>query len=390
VLGFSRQELTKLAIGAGIELALLAGIQGLVFIILEPGPFRDFARFVLSGLLLLLSAGVLMRWMDRRHGPTVLAPSQPASPGGAQVFPPSVIQEPSESVLRRNWEDAEAQVANLERARKEIKEREGILHKALDTAITWLYRRENWDGLSEDGRNTEPAPKDIWADGKYAQLGLNGVGYQPPQTIPPEPGFTPRRSGGSHGVLTVESGTPSPAQRALHQVVAVGGTDVTCSCGWRGPGPEYEAHKLLPLSDSQDQGVRGMGFAVAHRIPPTIASAPLAHQAKPLAEFCTTRNGLLARGAEFVDGLWQVSTNAKRADEQEWRAKVTAWRNAARTHHQKWWAGDQFSPPPVKGTDPPLHPPWRRELQDLITSGIQWLQEYGWACDQTSQTEDRA
>lgn len=52
------------------------------------------------------------------------------------------------------------------------------MHKALDTTITWLHRRENWSGLSADGRNSEPAPKKIWADSKYAQLGLNGVAYQ--------------------------------------------------------------------------------------------------------------------------------------------------------------------------------------------------------------------
>jgi hypothetical protein len=190
--GITREDFPKALLGAVADLVLFAAIQVGARLFTDPGPLRDISVIVVMALVVFLTFIVVLRLVDRRKGPAgPTTPSQSSQTQGTHLLPPSVDQEPTEDVLRKQWQDAEAQVANLERARSELKEREGLVHRALDTTITWLYRRENWDGLTDDGRHSEPAPKDIWADGKYAQLGLNGVAYQPPATVPSEPGFTP-------------------------------------------------------------------------------------------------------------------------------------------------------------------------------------------------------
>jgi hypothetical protein len=70
--------------------------------------------------------------------------------------------------------------------------REERMRAAIDTAITWLYRRQNWGpGLSDDAKFSEPAPYDTWVKGKYEQLDLSDMQYKPPRTIGREKGFTP-------------------------------------------------------------------------------------------------------------------------------------------------------------------------------------------------------
>jgi hypothetical protein len=59
---------------------------------------------------------------------------------------------------------------------------------ALDTAVTWLYRRVNWEGLSHDGRNSEPAPAAYGRDA-YRRLNVSGE-YEPPAMVMPEAGFS--------------------------------------------------------------------------------------------------------------------------------------------------------------------------------------------------------
>lgn len=73
------------------------------------------------------------------------------------------------------------------KARKEIAD----WRRAADMAITWLYRRQNWEGLSPDGQSREPAPKAIWADRLYRELGLGRYEYEPPAAVIAEPGFEP-------------------------------------------------------------------------------------------------------------------------------------------------------------------------------------------------------
>jgi hypothetical protein len=133
-----------------------------------------------------------------------------------------------------------------------------------------------------------------------------------------------------------------------------------------------------------------MGLSPEHRLPPTISAVPIIHQAQPFAEFCTTRNGLLRTGQKLTDDLWQVSTNVRRMAEHEWRDKVGSWRAAAKAHHQKWWAGQAYSPPLVMRKEPGLHPAWRGQLQDLLAADLRWLEEHGWACDQAGVAADES
>lgn len=87
--------------------------------------------------------------------------------------------------------DEAVQLREYKRANREIKEREAKVHRAVDTLLTWLYRRENWFGLSSDGQLSEPAPWDIWAKRFYELLDLRGLRYDPPPVVGAETGYRP-------------------------------------------------------------------------------------------------------------------------------------------------------------------------------------------------------
>ena len=64
------------------------------------------------------------------------------------------------------------------------------LRDAIDTAMTWLYRREEWHGLTDDGKQSEGA-WDVWVAPKWSALGLKDLPYtKPVRTVGGEPGFT--------------------------------------------------------------------------------------------------------------------------------------------------------------------------------------------------------
>jgi len=71
----------------------------------------------------------------------------------------------------------------------------GPLVRAVDTTITWLYRRDKWDGLSEGGRNREPAEPTYAAD-KYREIGLV-LDHDLPDQIIAEKDFPVARASGA-------------------------------------------------------------------------------------------------------------------------------------------------------------------------------------------------
>ena len=84
------------------------------------------------------------------------------------------------------------------------------IHRALDTVVTWLYRRQNWKTISPDARASEAAPWDIWASEKYDQLGLRGLPYTNPTAVAGEPGFSPPPDDPPEVRLTNKPPSPIP------------------------------------------------------------------------------------------------------------------------------------------------------------------------------------
>lgn len=95
--------------------------------------------------------------------------------------------------------------------------------RAALTFGTWLYRRDEWAGLSQEARVAELAPAPYLRK-RLNHLGLSDLTLQPRRDIGPEPWWEP----------------------PTHSLVAVGGTKATCSCGWHGEGHLFNNHAGLP------------------------------------------------------------------------------------------------------------------------------------------------
>lgn len=156
---FSRHELAAIVLTVGLELGLLLLIQNVIPVMVEEQPWRSIGILGLSALALAGGLMVLLRWVSAQS---------------------KAVPDPG---LNRNREGQAPEAALVDRER--------VLRRGVDVLITWLYRRENWHGLSHDGRYAEPAPEDIWGSKKYQDLELEGLEYRPPRIVPPEPGFAP-------------------------------------------------------------------------------------------------------------------------------------------------------------------------------------------------------
>jgi len=139
----------------------------------DQGALEDFRRTVDTQQMHYIDAAphtlrVLLERLRRIIGEPAASSARPT----AENQPlPSVGRESDEALVRS------------------LREREARLRTAVDTLVAWLYRRQNWPGLSRDARYSEPAPNEIWAIGKYRELGLTGIPYEPPPSVGAEPGF---------------------------------------------------------------------------------------------------------------------------------------------------------------------------------------------------------
>jgi hypothetical protein len=90
--------------------------------------------------------------------------------------------------------------------------------RALDTLLTWVYRRREWSGLSDEGRFTEGAP-DFYGQPIYDHLGLMGL-YKRAEVVGAEPGFTGQESVGIHDEVSavVIPGDPERLRESLLEV----------------------------------------------------------------------------------------------------------------------------------------------------------------------------
>jgi hypothetical protein len=186
--------LTALALaGLGISVAPIFGVLAAVsFGLLALHALRHPIAQLLLAVARRLSNGVVASSL--RAGEVGISSEVRAS-----VIPGHRVEQLEAEVaeLERRLHDAQStrddavQLREYKRANREIKEREARVHRAVDTLLTWLYRRQNWFGLTADGRTSEPAPWDIWAKRFYEVLDLRGLKYEPPSIVGVEPGYKP-------------------------------------------------------------------------------------------------------------------------------------------------------------------------------------------------------
>ena len=90
------------------------------------------------------------------------------------------------------------------------------------TFLAWLYRRDEWNGLSGEARNAEELLRTTHANGSRTSAASTSTTrcartWADPWWEPPK-----------------------------HSIVAIGGTRITCSCGWQDEGHLFNKHAGLP------------------------------------------------------------------------------------------------------------------------------------------------
>jgi len=134
----------------------------------------------------------------------------------------------------------------------------GPWRSGVDTLIAWLYRRENWSGLSDEGRYNEGAPE-AFGETIYRHLGIPAR-YKRPHSSVAEPGC----AGGVRSPAEIEHDLeerwirtdPQPppeqaarsaskiAHRMLRKGLPTSPIDlVDCSCCWNGAAQDWEDHR---------------------------------------------------------------------------------------------------------------------------------------------------
>jgi hypothetical protein len=231
-------------------------------------------------------------------------------------------------------EMARVQAQEGERERAEVEERlqaaQGALNRfrrALDIAITWLYRRQNWSGLSSDTRNKEPGPADMWGTTKYSELGLDEFPFEPPKAVIAEPGWQP------------------------------------------------------PLTERQDPEVDHAIQRLARAImppppprpdrPPLAAGIPDAAWEMSRAEFCLLMRDLIAGGDALAERLHRLPTTATRIEAADQRVSIESWM-AEFVKFTDAYFGPLSDTQFARG-ERALKPEWRQKRVEMVTSRVGWL-----------------
>jgi hypothetical protein len=197
-----------LALGSGVAILLAAiafkpdaAVPKLVHDTLQILAYVTGGLLSIYGLLVAIALGAASAQFVRRFGSRL----EFQSPVRVRLERDGTRPEPAgkaegriailEERVRTQEKDNVQLASNVETQRRaaiDWKRRTEQLRSALDFAVTWLYRRQNWGpGLSHDGKYNEPAPADIWGNQKYEQLGVADIPYEPPPRVPVEPGWEP-------------------------------------------------------------------------------------------------------------------------------------------------------------------------------------------------------
>jgi hypothetical protein len=209
-----------------------------------------------------------------------------------------------------------------------------LFRAATDTLLTWLYRRQNWHGLSEDGRTHEPAPRE-WAEPKYQQLGLGGLHYGPPQQVAGEPGFTP-------------------------------------------PVPDSHGGGSEKVDDARyDPAMYGGGTPIAKQgaisVPPKAAGLPPGvWEQHNKAEFCRSINDMRRTASHWLAELYALPVTADDTGRNEWDRRASA----LATNYEQFWRLYWDQQPSLSNKErPALAPNWRKKHINAIGRVEEWLNE---------------
>ena len=227
------------------------------------------------------------------------------------------------------------------RDRPAVQEHSERLRRAVDIAITWLYRRQNWAGLSHDGKYSEPAPNSTWGQQKYGQLGLAGLLFEPPAEVPVEPGWEPddeaRRDLGIVRLADDAGEGPEPASPVLDRFVA----------------------RMLPKPPPPASEGR----------PPLAKQLPRDAWEKARPEFCQRLAGLIAGAEGLAGGLQAVETSAGLEEATKWERPVGVWIGGFRRFAETYY-GEISKLPTGEGA---LPPEWRQKSVTALTRRLAWL-----------------
>ncbi len=316
------------------------------------------AVFVRSGLFV---------WAFRRRlrfrSPVELLPDQSppdtSIPSAGAVGVPTLVQEATESVLRRKWQEAEVQAV-------ELRDRETQVHRALDTVLTWLYRRENWAGLSDDQRYRDSAPFDIWIKQKYEELDLPGMDYAPPKTVAAERGFIPPSTGAAEKAQTSRIAAARRKAEVARKSRRLQGET---------PAP-------LERADEVDTVPRLPRPPLAMNVPDDVWA--IQHDA-----WCAARAGVLGSGERLVAELQEL-VHPEPDQQNRWDAAVRRWVQVefhARVVDPYWGrearenvtsaamaAGARYEAMA-------LPPAWRQSAVAQVASRCAWLREQPQDCE---------
>jgi hypothetical protein len=330
---------------------------------------------ILSILILLYRSGRLA-WAYS-HLVRFRSPVYVAKPGDTDDRPQPDGLRMTGSVAATLTPGAPRPGLTLEEALRGWQRDRGRLRQALDIAITWLYRREHWAGLSHDGKFSEAAPAGIWGDKKYKDLGLEPLVYAPPPQVPVEPGWTPP----SQSFEVAEAGNPTkPKPRAENHAAGAAPTRPR-------PGPGPLAEKIVEGYDAMKR--QSVGRASVETRPPKARklSDDVWSKAKP--EYCRRLLGLIERSMGLTRELQEVPVSAPPNAERKARASVVAFVNATNQFVADYYTLALEDKSLPEG-DTALGPAWRQKLVTTVTRRAKWLQQQarGHGCNHATHEDE--
>jgi hypothetical protein len=310
----------------------------------DPTPARQVALAAIGPLTLFVAALVAVYLIFRTW------PTPPATAAGpAATEEKSQLRDPASApeaemaeqvrTTRAGLEEAQRLLTGANRDRDAFGRQADMTRTAVDFLITWLYRRQNWHGLSPDGRSFEPAPRE-WAEKKYVELGLNGLHYGPPRQIPGEPGFTPPE--------------PNPRGDVSEAVV-----EHTIPASEGGGCPDNA--RVAPVTKT------------ATNVPPKAAGLPdgvwETHQK---AEFCKTLAELQTSVSALVSGLQALPVQSDEKVARMWRVRVDHFSGRTARFSRTYWDEPPALP---KVTQQALLPTWRQQHVATLVPIEAWFRD---------------
>lgn len=228
------------------------------------------------------------------------------------------------------------------------------------TFLAWLYRRDEWSGLSWEGKNAEGAPEP-YARKRLEHVGAEHLDYEVRKNIGPEPWWEPPK----------------------HVLKAAGGTRATCSCGWEGEGYKFTEHAGGTPSKTwrPAPATPSSGKPTNPASPPSLARVPEVGRGPFIQEMRHQYDSAMRQLEKRFKGMWSL-TLAQANTRQEARrfdSEVKMAIGAANRYAQTYWDTGSVSveaAEAAKSADPKAGPPWRDELSSRIEYVQAWMKAH--------------